>query len=256
MRSYFASAVLLCSSLLSFTVPPESANKIAEKIWMNECGGKVDGLTSWKKGENFGSFGIGHFIWYPVGKKERFEETFPELLKFLISQGVVIPAWVEKAQGCPWHSREEFYLNLKSPEMLELRQLLVETKDLQAIFIANRLEKTFPQMVECLPESERAQVTATFKRLAQTPKGLYALIDYLNFKGSGVSPAERYNQQGWGLLQVLQKIPPSSKNVVADFAAAAKELLTQRVQNSPPDRREAQWLKGWLNRVSTYLEPF
>lgn len=247
--------LILTAPLFSFSVSQETAHKIAEKVWKNECGGKIDGLTSWKKGENFGSFGIGHFIWYPVGRSERFEETFPLLLKFFKSEGVTLPAWLEKAQGCPWHSREEFYLNIKSAEMVELRQLLVDTKNLQAIFIAKRLEKAFPSIVECLPENEREQVTATFNRLASSPKGLYALIDYMNFKGSGISPSERYNEQGWGLLQVLQKIPPSSKNVVIDFVHSAKELLTLRVKNSPPERREEQWLPGWLNRVGSYAAP-
>ena len=138
--------------------------------------------------------------------------------------------------------------------MSSLQQLLIDTKNLQALFIAQRLEKTFPQIVQCLPETERSHVSTTFHRLAGTPQGLYAMIDYLNFKGSGTSASERYNEQGWGLLQVLQKIPSSSKNVVADFTTAAKELLTLRVQNSPPERREEQWLKGWLNRVSSYSE--
>ena len=79
--------MLLCSAACAFTVSPQDAQLIAGKIWKNECGGKIDGLTSWKKGENFASIGIGHFLWYPVGVKERFEETFPELLKFLKKEG-------------------------------------------------------------------------------------------------------------------------------------------------------------------------
>ena len=41
------------------------SSHLGEKIWKNECGGTVEGLTHWNKGEAFGSFGIGHFIWYP-----------------------------------------------------------------------------------------------------------------------------------------------------------------------------------------------
>jgi hypothetical protein len=36
---------------------------IGKKIWQNECGGTVDGLTTWNVGEEFPSLGIGHFIW-------------------------------------------------------------------------------------------------------------------------------------------------------------------------------------------------
>jgi len=42
---------------------------IGRKIWQNECAGTVEGLTSWNKGEDFASLGIGHFIWYPAERK-------------------------------------------------------------------------------------------------------------------------------------------------------------------------------------------
>ena len=29
------------------------------------------------------------------------------------------------------------------------------------------------------------------------------MIDYVNFKGDGLKPTERYKGEGWGLLQVL-----------------------------------------------------
>ncbi|RYD29224.1 MAG: hypothetical protein EOP87_18635, partial [Verrucomicrobiaceae bacterium] len=38
---------------------------IGRKIWQNESGGTVNGLTAWNGGEGFPSLGIGHFIWYP-----------------------------------------------------------------------------------------------------------------------------------------------------------------------------------------------
>ena len=91
----------------------------------------------------------------------------------------------------------------------------------------------------------------TFSQLATDPKGLYALIDYTNFKGEGISPHETYKGQGWGLLQVLQTM---QKNTVADFVVAAKKILTLRVKNSPPERQEEKWLKGWLNRLESYLK--
>ncbi len=36
-----------------------------------------------------------------------------------------------------------------------------------------------------------------FYRVAQSPIGLYVLIDYINFKGEGTNIRERYNGQGW-----------------------------------------------------------
>ena len=150
--------VLICLIFCSFTVAPQDAQVIAEKIWKNECGGTVEGLTHWNQGENFGSFGIGHFIWYPMGKKERFEETFPDLLRFLQNSGIVLPKWLKEARGCPWHSREEFYRNIESTAMRALRQLLLDTTGLQARFIANQLEKTIAQLTGSLPPKERQAV--------------------------------------------------------------------------------------------------
>jgi hypothetical protein len=138
--------------------------------------------------------------------------------------------------------------------MNQLRKFLYETRNHQAVFIANRLEKALPQMIENLSPQDKERITTTFNRLASDPKGLYALLDYVNFKGEGISPSETYKGQGWGLLQVLQAIPVSSKNVVADFVESAKKVLSKRVENSPPEKHEERWLKGWSNRLETYRE--
>ena len=110
-------------------------------------------------------------------------------------------------------------------------------------------------MIESLSPKEREKITVTFNQLAKDPQGLYALIDYVNFKGEGTSLTEQYKGQGWGLLQVLQLMPATSKNIIDDFIASAKTVLTRRVQNSPPERDEARWLKGWTNRLETYKTP-
>lgn len=238
----------------AISISPDEARKIAEKIWKNECGGTLEGLTSWNKGENFGSFGIGHFIWFPKDNQERFQETFPGLLTFLQSEKIHLPDWLKSAQGCPWTSRENFYSHVSSPEMNELRQLLYDTRNLQAIYIANRLEKALPQMIANLKDGEKKKVSFVFSRLLNDPNGLYAMIDYLNFKGEGTSPQEGYKGKGWGLLQVLQKLSPNSQDIVKDFMESAKKVLTLRVANSPPERNEKQWLKGWFNRIETYKE--
>jgi len=250
--------LLLCcfQTVFSFTVSPENANKIGERIWKNECAGSMEGLTSWNKGESFASFGIGHFIWYCHDGRERFKETFPALLTFLEQNGVSLPTWLKGVKECPWNSREEFYENIHSPNMNSLRQFLFDTKSLQALFIANRLELSFIEIVERCPEQDKNRITALFKGLVEEANGLYALIDYLNFKGEGTSATERYKGQGWGLLQVLQEMPDASERPLMDFVRAAKAVLYQRVKNAPPERNEAQWLKGWCNRLDTYLVPW
>jgi len=82
--------------------------------------------------------------------------------------------------------------------------------------------------------------------------GYYALIDYVNFKGEGTKPEERYQGKGWGLLQVLQNMKVQDEDVLGAFAAAADRVLTRRVALSPPERNEIRWLAGWRKRIATY----
>ena len=249
---FFILLTFISSQAHGQSISSTDLRHIGDKIWENECAKKIEGLTHWNNGENFGSFGIGHFIWYPEGKKERFQESFPDLIKFLQEKGASLPSWLTDAKGCPWRSRTEFYAHIQDPKMIALRQLLFDTRDLQALFITTRLEKSLPEMINKFPDKKRKEVSIVFNKLKETPQGLYALIDYSNFKGMGTSINESYNGQGWGLLQVLERIPPQTKNALADFISTAKELLTQRVQNAPTERHEEKWLKGWLNRIDSY----
>ncbi|MBA3957983.1 MAG: hypothetical protein H0X51_06290 [Parachlamydiaceae bacterium] len=244
---------LIFATIQPLSIPTSDAQYIAQRIWKNECGGSIEGLTCWNKGENFPSLGIGHFIWYPKGVHERFEETFPKFVAFLQAQDVEIPEWLAKNSYSPWNTREEFYANIASTQMQELRELLIRTKDQQALFISQRLVETLPKMLETLQKDEQTKVSKSFYLVASTPKGVYALIDYLNFKGSGLSANESYNGQGWGLLQVLQRVHPASPEPLQEFVNAASYLLEQRVKNSPAERNEAKWLPGWKNRLHTYL---
>lgn len=225
---------------------------IAEKIWMNECSGKKEALTHWGKGEDFPSLGIGHFIWYPADVAKTFNETFPALIQFLQKNQVAVPQWIITSKGSPWKSREEFYREINSPQMNELRDFLFNTRQWQTLFMAERAEQALPRIIKVVPQEKQRDVTITFYRLANDPYGLYALIDYINFKGEGIDPKERYEGQGWGLLQVLLAIPPYAPNVANSFADAAEKILKERVKNAPVERNEARWLPGWLNRVSTY----
>lgn len=242
-------------AVATLSISPETAYQIADKIWKNECAGSVEGLTCWNKGENFASLGIGHFIWYPSGKKEPFQESFPELLAFLKNQGIAPPSFLKNVQSCPWNNRESFYADINGPEMTVLREFLYATRDQQAIFIALRLENTLPAIIKDLSDTDKQKIMQNFSLLEKNPQGLYALIDYINFKGAGAASSESYQGKKWGLLQVLQGMPFPSKDILADFAASAKEVLKQRVKNAPSERNEERWLKGWLNRIDTYQRP-
>ncbi len=83
-------------------------------------------------------------------------------------------------------------------------------------------------------------------------RGLYILLDYTNFKGEGTLKSERYNGQGWGLLQVLEHMDPREANKQKAFALSAKAMLSRRIKNSPKARGEERWRKGWNIRLNTY----
>ena len=255
-RLLFAVAALgvLAASPLSASgikITDAEADRIGQKIWRNECAGTRDGLTSWNKGENFASLGIGHFIWYPAGPRGPFKESFPALKDYLRAQGVKLPGWLVKAGVCPWPNRAAFMADFRSPRMEELRSLLASTVGEQARFAALRLEAALPQMLEAAPPREREKIQRNFYRVANAPGGLYALMDYVNFKGEGTSPTERYRGEGWGLLQVLAEMSDKEPPTLA-FCRSADRVLTRRVELSPPERGEKRWLPGWRNRVATY----
>lgn len=243
--------ILFCLVVAAnLTISDGQAEKLAEKIWQNECNRSYLGLTSWNAGEDHASLGIGHFIWMPQAKRGIFEETFPELLVFLEAHGVKVPAWMKKA--CPWKCEEEFWAKIDSKEMQELRKFLLDTRLHQAHFIATRLEKSLEKMCKHLNPEEKEHLTQNFQRLAQTDKGLFALIDYVNFKGDGTLSTEQYQGHGWGLKQVLLTMPKEASPPLPAFVKAAKALLEQRIKNAPKERNEARWLKGWMNRLDGY----
>lgn len=243
-------AALLCSAAFGREISPAEAQQIGRRIWHNECNGTIAGLTSWNAGENFASLGIGHFIWYPPGARGPFEESFPAFLRFAREHGAHLPDFLREQTASPWHSRSEFESAKNSPAMNELRTLLAGTIDLQAQFLVHRLEQSREKVVQAAVAPSRVQ--RQFDRVSATAQGCYALVDYVNFKGEGILPTERYQGKGWGLLQVLENMPDSQENALAEFADSARSILQRRVELSPPQRRESRWLSGWLNRVETY----
>jgi hypothetical protein len=244
--------ITFAQSAQSIQLTDSQAQSVGRRLWQNESGGSIAGLTTWNVGEDFASLGIGHFIWYPVGKRGPFAESFPPLLAFLRSSGVSVPGWLSEANGCPWATRAEFLGAIKSPKMEELRSLLARTIALQARFAADRLEQALPKMLVAAPTGKRALVQHNFARIAALPNGVYALVDYVNFKGEGTLATERYKGDGWGLLQVLETMGEGP--ALQEFSRAADKVLTRRVQNSPPERGEQRWLAGWRSRVRSYAE--
>jgi hypothetical protein len=256
-------AFLVCAALLGAppTVRAElrltaaQAQSIGQRLWRNECAGTVEGLTSWNKGEDFPSLGIGHFIWYPAGVPQTFEESFPAMIAHLQSRGAKPPSWVLTTRVCPWRTRESFLAERNGERLAALRAFLARTVGLQAEFAASRARRALPKVLAAAPAAERAALEQKYDAVATTAQGVYTLVDYVNFKGEGVNPNERYAGRGWGLLQVLEEMKPvtSGPAAAAEFSAAAKRVLGRRIANAP--RPESQWRAGWFSRCEGYAKP-
>lgn len=232
--------------------------KIGNKIWQNESAGKVSGLTAWNVGEEFPSLGIGHFIWYPKGYRGPFTESFPAFVRYAQQSGAKgIPAWLLTTPSCPWQTRASFLADLNKPRLSSLRTFLANNVELQTDFIMFKSRSALQNMLAVTPASDRDRIRANYAKVASTAHGSYALIDYVNFKGEGINPKERYKGLGWGLLQVLENMKPvgSGSAAATEFSASAKRMLNRRISNSNPSRGESRWRAGWLNRCSTYARP-
>lgn len=232
--------------------------RIGQKIWQNESGGKVTGLTHWNDGEEFPSMGIGHFIWYPKGFNGRWTESFPLFIRYAQQRGSQgIPTWVTSSKHCPWPNKATFQRDFNGPKLKALRTYLANNVALQTDYIIATSRKALPRMMAAAPAAQRARIQSNYHKVSTTPNGTYALIDYVNFKGDGTNPTERYKNQGWGMMWVLMEMRdvPAGQPAAAEFAAAAKRCLDRRVKNSPQARGEKRWTAGWHNRCDTYARP-
>ena len=239
----------------------KQANYIAKKVWQNEGAGKDKYLVWWNKGGDFASVGIGHFIWFPKGHREKFREVFPMVLAFMEKKYVQMPSWLDSKTALPWSSKHTFFKakNSNSERYKELFYFLKKTMSYQAEFMADRLAKALPQILDTLDDpKQKVLIKKRFyevmhhKNGSINERGLYVLLDYTNFKGEGTLKSERYKGQGWGLLQVLEHMEQKEKNKLKAFALSAKKMLSRRIKNSPPSRGEERWRKGWNTRLNSY----
>ncbi|MEI7751481.1 MAG: hypothetical protein WCJ71_05240 [Candidatus Omnitrophota bacterium] len=231
---------------------------LQKMIYFNECSGRVERMVTWNTDEDFPSFGLGHFIWYPQGKKGPYRALFPEFLSFLEAQKTEIPAWIKAlpTREAPWQNREEFLSDLSSERMTALKNFLDQTQRFQTQFIIYRVKGILPRMLAAIPEGKRPEIELKFNEIENDPKGMFALIDYVNFKGEGILETERSQGQGWGLLQVLEEMrtPEKKEAALEEFVRAAKKVLENRVKNAPPEKDCSKRLGGWKARVKNYLK--
>jgi len=245
---------LLPSLAWSQTISAAELRHIADLIYQRECGGEPEKLTSWNRGEDFASLGIGHFIWYPANEPQRFSESFPALIRFIQQRGVLtMPSWLMTAPANPWSNRQAFLAAQNSPRMVQLRQWLDASRSEQILFIQARLDAALPRILAGLNAADTRHVQQQYSRMSNAPMGYFALMDYVNFKGEGINPQERYQGCGWGLLQVLLHMSGTdAASAVTAFSDSAKQQLQQRVRLAPRERHEERWLAGWFKRLDSY----
>lgn len=220
--------------------------KLSEALYKNEADCKNHNLTHWGKNEEFPSLGLPHAIWYGKTSSKKYQEQFPELVRYLRKNSTAKIQWPEilnknPLPAAPWASQKEFseikklsleienvkdspqLAQLKSQkkslykdayELFEIRYFLANPHilELQAQFV---IEKTFLSLHRILAASHRESPEATqslYKKiqlLLGTPEGVLAIVDYLNFKGEGLKVSERtpVGQHPWGLKTVLEIMP-------------------------------------------------
>ena len=243
---------------ISLALKPAQMDWVGQKIFQNECAGKLRCLVHWNEGEAFPSLGIGHFIWYPEGVNGRFVESFPKLIQYMTQRQAAVPDWLVNLEpfDAPWPDRQAFLEAEDSTRVAELREFLAGTQGLQAEFIFRRARESLDNVIAAAPEQQRERVTEHLAQLSATPGGVYALMDYVNFKGEGLAESERYDGEGWGLLQVLLEMNPEQEQAALDaFRSAAADVLTRRAENAENPIERERWLPGWLRRLETYREP-
>lgn len=258
---FFVSFLFTTLFATEIQLTSKQANYIAQKVWQNEGAGKDKYLIWWNKGEDFASLGIGHAIWFPKGHTERFREVFPMMLSFMLEKGAKAPSWLTPQSDFPWQTKEEFFKakKEKTEKYMELFSFLKSTFAYQAEFMAQRLSNALPQMLATIDDPHKAEVIKRrFNEVMHhsdgsiNERGIYVLLDYTNFKGEGTLESERYKGQGWGLLQVLWHMDDNENNKLKAFAQSASRMLSRRIKNSPPERGEERWRKGWNVRLDTY----
>ena len=231
----------------------EQLLSVANKIFQNETGGSVSNLVDWNDGENFPSLGIGHFTWFKAsGGRSGFGDSLPDMIAYYKQKGIELPKLLAESRYSPWKSKSELMAKKANgdKDIQELIAFFDNTREIQVMFIYDRLKDSLSKMIEA--SSNKENLKNQFERMVNTPNGLYALIDYVNFKGEGLKGVSAYNNIAWGLRQVLENMKGTAvgQSALVEFSNSAKYVLEKRVQNAP--RNERRWLQGWYNRVDTY----
>ncbi|MCX5923503.1 MAG: hypothetical protein NTU89_02950 [Candidatus Dependentiae bacterium] len=255
-KLFILASWLLLSQQNIMSLSPDVISRIGKQIWHNEASCREDYLTYWSDKESFPSFGIGHSIWIPQGHEVKYTQGFHPLCEHLKDNGIILPSWLEDSlsTGAPWQNRTDFYNDQE--KLQELRKLFSSTVAHQAQFMVIRLKNKLPEIINAAPKSKRKKVKRIIDLMLSSAIGTYVLVDYLNFKGDGLNPAEQSNGKSWGLLSVLLDMPENltQTNVTKAFTVAATKKLLMLIEHSGPDYNRLNFFGGWITRLNTYTK--
>ncbi|MBX9743102.1 MAG: hypothetical protein K2W99_06160 [Chthoniobacterales bacterium] len=198
-----------------------------------------------------GYVSMGGGIWYGEKTQLNYTEDWPTIAKALKDNGVKLPEWALGA--CPWANQEELTAALSSgfpyyDEIQSLQDTL--STDPKALDILFRFGKWKRFLTAVDPNSDapdhyiftdatpgdaqlladRFNAVAAMRDDAGHPLGLYALMDYDNWKGEGTSVTEIRNTQHWGLQSVLRNMSEEemkSEGVLQAFIHSARRTLVE-----------------------------
>lgn len=225
--------------------------QIGMQIWQNQCSvwnapdtkithSMKKGLTDWDDDIDAATIGMGQYLWYPSDATNRMQEDWPVVAKALKAKGYPVKKWL--LGECPWDTKEEFMAHFNGHKLTYLRKMLAQKPVIveQTRCDAERLDAALAKILASvdadgnLSDVQKTNlkkvITTHFNELAmmQTPVGLYALMDYVHFRGEGVLQTERIDGDiGWGLRQALTLMNDNvigQQGPVAAFVAAADKL--------------------------------
>ncbi len=201
--------------------------QIGMQIWQNQCSvwdapdtkitsSMKQGLTDWDDDSDVATIGMGQYLWYSSDATNRMQEDWPTVAQALQAKGYPIKQWV--LGECPWDTKEEFMAHFNGHKLTYLRKMLAKKPVIveQTRCDAERLDAALPKILASVhvdtnltddqKTTLKAVITKHFNEVAmtQTPVGLYALMDYVHFRGEGVLQTERIDGDiAWGLRQAL-----------------------------------------------------
>jgi hypothetical protein len=214
--------------------------------------------------------GLGSYIWYGANNRENYVEDWPTVAQALQSHDVTLPAW---ALGvCPWSNEADFdaantpgspyYADIQAlnttlqtdPAALDVQfrfgpwaRLLrgvTPNSDTPGDYMFGYDPIKAPNALISLPPGEAELIGANFSAVSTVqgfghPLGMYALVDYDNFKGEGTAVTEIHNTQHWGESAVLEKMGPLDIQIdpLTTFINSGLEVLHDRIVNTEMENK-------------------